>query len=102
MDHSKSIDKAEAVRHWGKGFAKVSANEFFKAVDMNKEGAITFEEFKTFWQVVKNAGHSENDICEELDRIKNGESWVGFNNLPTVDLTKSVKHNMIKIDHSKE
>jgi Ca2+-binding EF-hand superfamily protein len=47
------------VRHWGKGFAKVSANEFFKAVDMNRDGAITFEEFKTFWQVVKNAGHSE-------------------------------------------
>jgi hypothetical protein len=49
---------------------------------MDKNGEIEFDEFQRFWQVVKQAGHSEKDIMEELERIKNGESWVGFNNLP--------------------
>ena len=32
--------------------------------------------------IVKGAGHDEEEINEELERIKNGESWVGFDNLP--------------------
>jgi hypothetical protein len=32
---------------------------------------------------VRSAGHPEQDIIEELIRIKNGESWVGFSNLPS-------------------
>jgi len=32
--------------------------------------------------IVKGAGHNEEEINEELERIKNGESWVGFDNLP--------------------
>jgi hypothetical protein len=35
------------------------------------------------------AGHKESEIVEELERIKNGESWVGFNNLPTTTMQKS-------------
>ena len=49
---------------------------------MNKDGKIELAEFLTFWEVVKGAGHSEEEIGEEIDRIKNGESWVGFNDLP--------------------
>lgn len=40
--------------------------------------------------MVFDAGHKESDIVEELGRIKNGESWVGFNNLPTMQKSKSV------------
>lgn len=35
-----------------------------------------------FWKAVKQAGHDEEEICTELENIKNGESWVGFNDLP--------------------
>ena len=49
---------------------------------MNNDGEISLDEFITFWQVVKAAGHSEEEIYEELTNIQNGESWVGFNNLP--------------------
>ena len=73
----------EALRHWGKGFGKIGAKAFFKTVDMDGNGEIEYDEFERFWKVVKNAGHSEDEIIEELMRIKNGESWVGFNNLPT-------------------
>ena len=31
LDHSKAIDRTEALNHWKKGFGKISANEFFKA-----------------------------------------------------------------------
>ncbi len=84
VDRSKSIDKEEAIKHWSKGFGKISANEFFHAVDLNKDGKINFEEFSKYWQIVFEAGHKESDIVDELERIKNGESWVGFNDLPTV------------------
>ena len=73
----------EAIKHWKKdehSFAKVSAKEFFKAVDMDGNGEIEFEEFSLFWRVVRQAGHSEATIMEELERIKNRESWVGFTN----------------------
>ena len=41
-----------------------------------------------FWKIVKGAGHGEDEIEEELTRIKNGESWVGFDDLPTKNLSK--------------
>lgn len=34
------------------------------------------------WKVVKGAGHQESEIMDELDRIANGGSWVGFDDLP--------------------
>ena len=82
VDGSSEIDKQEAVKHWKTKFGKLSAMEFFNQVDVNKDGTITFEEFLNFWVVVKESGHSEADIIEELENIKNGESWAGFNNLP--------------------
>ena len=33
--------------------------------------------------IVKGSGHKEEEIKEELERIKAGEAWVGFDNLPT-------------------
>ena len=35
-----------------------------------------------FWEVVKGSGHDEKEIFEELQKIENGESWCGFENLP--------------------
>eukprot|EP00347_Sterkiella_histriomuscorum_P013915 403362872 len=81
-DGSKTIDKDEAVKHWSKNFGKISANEFFNTVDYNHDGQIQYDEFVDFWKIVKGSGHSEEEIQEELERIKNGESWIGFDNLP--------------------
>ena len=84
-DHSNAIDMQEAIKHWSVNkfsFGKQSAQAFFNAVDLNRDGSIDFTEFSQFWLVVKGAGHTEEEICEELVRIKDGESWVGFRNLP--------------------
>ena len=82
VDGSNAIDKNEAVKHWKKGFAQISAREFFNTVDANGDGEISLEEFVGFWKVVKQAGHSEDEILTELENIKKGESWCGFNDLP--------------------
>ena len=83
IDHSDAIDLDECLRHWGqKGFGRISAKEFLRTVDMDGNGEIEFDEFLRFWKVVKDCGHTEEEIMEELERIKNGESWVGFQNLP--------------------
>ena len=96
VDHSKAIDKQEAIKHWSVNkfsFGKQSAMAFFEAVDLNQDGSIDFKEFQQFWEVVKAAGHTEEEICEELVRIKDGESWVGFSNLPKMQKSHSVSHN---------
>ena len=41
-----------------------------------------FHEFTHFWEVVKGAGHPESEITEELESIKKGEGWVGFDDIP--------------------
>ena len=82
VDSSNAIDKTEAVKHWKSTFGRISAKEFFAQVDVNNDGEISSEEFIQFWQAVKGAGHSEEEIMEELENIKSGESWVGFNNMP--------------------
>ena len=48
---------------------------------MNKDGKISQAEFMAFWKAVKTVGHSEEEILEELQSIKSGESWVGFNGI---------------------
>jgi len=93
VDGSKEIDKQEAVKHWQTKFGKLSAMEFFNQVDINKDGNITLDEFVGFWTVVKQSGHTEEAILEELENIKNGESWAGFSNLPEAYQRKAIKHN---------
>ena len=61
-DHSNAIDLNEALRHWGRGFGKLSAQEFFKTVDLNGDGQIEFKEFEAFWRVVRDSGYSEMEI----------------------------------------
>lgn len=82
VDQSHNIDKEEALNHWKNAFGKISAREFFNTVDVNNDGMISIDEFVTFWKVVKGSGHTEEEINEELENIKNGESWCGFNDLP--------------------
>ena len=82
-DNSKTIEKDEAIKHWSKNFGKISAQEFFNTVDYNHDGQIQYDEFVDFWMIVKGSGHSEEEIKEELIRIKNGETWMGFDNLPS-------------------
>ena len=82
VDGSHAIDKQEALNHWKGAFAKISAKEFFNTVDVNHDGSISVEEWTHFWEVVKACGHTEEEISQELENIKNGESWCGFENLP--------------------
>jgi len=65
-DSSMTIEKDEAIRHWSKNFGRISAEEFFNTVDYNHDGCIQYEEFVDFWKIVKGAGHSEEEIEEEV------------------------------------
>ncbi len=66
-DGNKTIDRAEATKHWSQvRFGKISANEFFNTVDFNHDGEISENEFIEFWQIVKGSGHTEEEIREEV------------------------------------
>ena len=78
VDGSKTIELSETVAFWSKNFAKINAQQMFSAVDSNNDGVIQEEEWLCFWKKVKSCGYSEDDISEELNALKRGESWVQF------------------------
>jgi len=80
-DDSKMIDFEEAVSFWGKNFAKVNAKAMFTEVVNASEGCnsvIRQGDWVSFWEQVKQHGYSDESICEELENIMNGESWVDW------------------------
>ena len=55
---------------------------FSTALTFNNDGEISYDEWVDFWQIVKGAGHSDEEILEELQNLKDKEAWVGFNDIP--------------------
>lgn len=49
-------------------FAKLNTEELFRAVDKDGNGAIELHEWIEFWTAVKKAGHSEEEICQEVGK----------------------------------
>lgn len=47
-------------------FAKVNTEALYRAVDIDKNGEISEEEWVSFWEVVKLCGHTEEEISEEV------------------------------------
>ncbi len=78
LDDSKTIDRDETLKFWSKNFPKINSNELFDQVDKNNDGSIQLEEWIEFWTIVFNSGYNEDEICNELDNMINGGSWVKF------------------------
>jgi len=78
-DKNGSIDRAEAIKFWGKNFAKVNANAMFNEVDVDKDGSLTLAEWKEFWQNVLKHDYTADEVCEEIDSMMDGGSWVDWN-----------------------
>ena len=81
MDDDKNgeVSKDEAVKFWGKNFAKVNATSMFNEVDEDGNGSVTWEEFLAFWKNVVASGYPPEDISDEIDLMMEGGSWVDFN-----------------------
>ncbi len=105
---SRTITKEEAVKFWGKNFAKVNANAMFSEVrprdrtarlgsalceartdsppaplatqvDGDKDGELTLPEWKSFWVNVIAHGYTEEEVEEEVKMMMEGGSWVDWN-----------------------
>ena len=72
VDSNQYIDREDALKHWKTAFGKISAKEFLTQLDMDKDGKVSYKEFYDYWKAVKSVGHSEEEILEELDNLKNG------------------------------
>uniref|UniRef100_A0A7S4JHQ4 EF-hand domain-containing protein n=1 Tax=Prymnesium polylepis TaxID=72548 RepID=A0A7S4JHQ4_9EUKA len=79
IDGDGSVTKEEAVKFWGKNFAKVNANSMFNEVDEDGNGSVSWDEFTEFWKNVVGSGYSEEDLIEEVEMMLEGGSWVDFN-----------------------
>lgn len=60
-------------------FGKLNTKEIFKDLDKNNDNMIEMNEWIEFWQRVKKAGYSEEEIELELKNIDEGNSWAHFN-----------------------
>jgi Ca2+-binding EF-hand superfamily protein len=47
----------------------LNTEELFSAVDKDGNGAIELHEWIEFWTAVKRAGHSEEEISQEVDIV---------------------------------
>ncbi len=65
-DGSKVIERKEAVAYWQGKFAAINAEAMFSSVDKNGDGSIQLDEWLKFWRMVKESGHSEEEINEEV------------------------------------
>eukprot|EP01017_Pseudomicrothorax_dubius_P040144 TRINITY_DN6242_c0_g1_i5.p1 TRINITY_DN6242_c0_g1~~TRINITY_DN6242_c0_g1_i5.p1 ORF type:complete len:129 (+),score=33.09 TRINITY_DN6242_c0_g1_i5:69-455(+) len=83
VNDSKTIDREETMKLWKSNFAKLNTEALFKAVDKDKNGNISEEEWLHFWEAVKKAGHTEEEIEEELKNLNEGKAWVYFDKVPT-------------------
>ena len=78
IDDSKTIDRDETLKFWSSNFAKINSGVLFDQVDKNNDGSIQYDEWVEFWRIVYDSGYSEEEICNELDNMINGGSWVKF------------------------
>ena len=75
-----SITQEEAVKFWGKNWAKVNAQAMFNEVDDDNNGSVTFEEWLDFWKnVLSQPDYDEADVLEEVEMIMEGGAWVDWN-----------------------
>lgn len=77
-DSDGSVTKEEAIKFWGKNFAKINATSMFNEVDEDGNGSVTWEEFLAFWKNVVGSGYDVDDLKEEVQMMMEGGSWVDF------------------------
>ena len=78
-DGNGHIDKDEAMKFWGKNFAKVNANAMFNELDVDKNGEVSKAEWLEFWQNVLAHKYTAEEVEEEVDMMMEGGSWVDWN-----------------------
>jgi hypothetical protein len=47
----------------------LNTEALFNAVDFDKSGEITEDEWLAFWEIVKKSGHSDKEINEEVKQF---------------------------------
>ena len=88
VDDSKTIDREETLKFWSKGFAKINSKMLFEQVDKNNDGTIQLEEWLEFWRVVYESGYDAEEICDELDNMIKGGSWVKFDTKTNINIER--------------
>jgi Ca2+-binding EF-hand superfamily protein len=69
VDGSKTIDREETLKFWGKNFPKLNTQELFSQVDRNGDGSIQLDEWLEFWELVLKSGHSKEEVSSEVKFI---------------------------------
>lgn len=90
-DGSNGVTREEAVSFFKGVFRTVSADAMFQEVDKDHSEVITGDEFVDFWCNVKRSGYEEEDILSEVAALKEGNSWVDWNDGVAPPVTEGKK-----------
>ena len=82
VDGSPTIDMEETAKWWSNNFAVINSRAMFEAVDTDHNGKIDYDEWIHFWTMVKQHGHTDEELEEELLNIQQKGSWVQFVDCP--------------------
>lgn len=72
------ITRSQASSFFKGAFAQVSVDAMFNEVDIRGHGAVVPQDFMAFWIQVKGHGYTEKEICDELELMMEGGSWVDW------------------------
>ena len=91
-NENDEVDEERFVNHWNNLQARISALDFFAALDDEQSGALERDQFLNFWHQVKQRGTSDDEIIVLLEMTELGEMWIGFDdivsNAPAADEIK--------------
>merc|ERR1712032_452419 len=99
-DSNGSLSKKE-VESWFKkkyeNWAVTNASAMLSEIDRNEDENITQAEWLVFWEHVKASGYTEENILEEVGKIRAGQGWCNFDDgvdvgPSTRDVTNVSKH----------
>jgi len=85
VDKNETITKEEAQKFFT-SFSKVNTKAFFDEVDEDRSGSISKVEFMGFWDQVRVAGYSNEQILEELEELTQGSDWVNWKDTKDVGM----------------
>ena len=74
-DGNEHLDMTELLNWWGNNYPEINSRAIAFSIDENSDGCISLTEWVTFWERIKEKGVSNSEIANELNRIRNKESW---------------------------
>lgn len=99
-DGDGQVTRQEAMAFFKCPFGRLSTEAMFNEVDIDCSAHVTLAEFISFWNNVKRAGYSSDDIASEISKLLQGQAWVDWLDGRQVESRAGSGHIAISVEAS--